>query len=112
MFQIIKLWIKDWWRGNTFGGRSSQWPRVRKEFLEKHFYCSICGGTKKLEVHHIQNFRTHPELELDTDNLITLCEAKKYGLNCHLLIGHCGNYKKQNYDILKDAYYWSKKINE
>jgi len=72
----------------------------------------VCGGVKKIEVHHIIPFSQNPELELDPNNLITLCETKKYGINCHLLIGHCGNYRWSNPDVVQDANYWRLKIIE
>ncbi len=90
--------------------RSSKWRSVRKAFIKKNNSCIVCGGTKKLEVHHIQPFHSHPELELVESNLTTLCENKKYGICCHQLIGHRGNYRKINEDCIKDAKYWKDKI--
>jgi len=76
--------------------RSSKWRKVRKLFLVDHPRCIVCGGKKKLEVHHIVPFHVNMLLELDPKNLATLCERKKYGLNCHLLVGHRGNYRRHN----------------
>jgi len=90
--------------------RSSQWPKVRKLFLKVNPICAVCGENKKLEVHHIIPFHVDPTLELDLDNLITLCESKKKGSNCHLLFGHHGDYKKFNKDVKKDASIWSQKL--
>ena len=59
--------------------RSDQWPKVRKTHLASHPTCELCGGEKKLEVHHMRPFHLHPELELEPSNLITLCEADKGG---------------------------------
>jgi hypothetical protein len=92
--------------------RSSRWHTVRDNFIKTHSRCAVCGGDTKLEVHHKQTFSSHPELELDANNLITLCEAKRYGINCHLLIGHCGNYRWSNPDVVEDANCWNKKIKE
>ncbi len=91
--------------------RSPEWPRVRKEHLEKHPTCEVCGGTEKLEVHHIRPFHLHRELELSPENLITLCESKGVGgLNCHLIFGHLGNFKSFNVTVTKDAPEWLDKI--
>jgi len=90
--------------------RSNQWPKVRKQHLAKHPACELCGGTKKLEVHHVQEFSRKPELELDPNNLITLCENDKDGVNCHLLFGHLGNFKSFNKNVRRDAKTWNKKI--
>jgi len=86
--------------------RSNQWRKVRKAFIKKHKICAVCGGTKKLQVHHIKDFSTHPELELDENNLIVLCVKKR----CHLLFGHLNDWKSINPDVVKDAEIWSEKI--
>ena len=62
-------------------------------------------------MHHLVPFHEAPELELEPDNLITLCEAKKYGLNCHQLMGHLGNYRRINRRCRDDARKWSSKLN-
>jgi len=63
-----------------------------------------------VEVHHILPFHIHPEKELDPSNLITLCEKKDNGVNCHLLFGHLGSFKSLNAFVVKDSHEWSKKI--
>jgi 5-methylcytosine-specific restriction protein A len=90
--------------------RSPQWPAVRKKHLSNHSTCAVCNGTKKLEVHHKQPFHKRPDLELDSSNLITLCENLSYGLNCHLLIGHLGSYRDINSNIDKDVKAWHQKL--
>jgi formate dehydrogenase assembly factor FdhD len=109
--EILKK-IKDKIQGKVPAGtaRSSKWPKVREEHLKKNNVCAVCGGDKKLEVHHKKPFHLHPELELEPSNLVTLCEALNKGLNCHLLIGHLGNYKNMNPDVDKDVRSWSKKL--
>ena len=90
--------------------RSSEWSRVRKEYLAKHPKCFICLGEKKITVHHILPFHLHPELELDKKNLVTLCEGKST-LNCHLIFGHWNNFaKKYNPHIMEDAKIWRKRL--
>lgn len=90
--------------------RSKDWHKVRNLFLKKNNKCHVCSGTKKLEVHHIKPFNTHPELELNTSNLITLCESKKNGVNCHLFIGHLGSYRDININVIEDAKIWKEKL--
>jgi 5-methylcytosine-specific restriction protein A len=90
--------------------RSSRWPSCRRQFLRQNPTCAVCGGKKKLEVHHKKPFHLHPALELDFENLITLCENKKDGVNCHLLFGHLGNFKSFNKNVDTDAALWNKKI--
>ena len=90
--------------------RSPQWTKVRNGHLVKHPACEVCGGTKSLNVHHIKAYNTNPELELDATNLITLCESGNRGINCHLLMGHVGNYKKINPRVKMDSKIWKKKL--
>jgi len=77
--------------------RSPHWEKVRAEHLKAEPSCAWCGGAKDLQVHHVKPFHEHPELELDQANLITLCEAP--GLNCHLIHGHHGDWKKENPEV-------------
>jgi 5-methylcytosine-specific restriction enzyme A len=108
---IIKL-IRDRIQGKTssVNKRSSSWPKIRKEWLKDHPACALCGGKKKIEVHHKVPFHVEQDLELNPNNLITLCEAKKGGVNCHLFLGHMGNYRAFNPDVQSDCERMSKKI--
>jgi hypothetical protein len=90
--------------------RSGHWPTVRKQHLALHPVCEVCGGSEKLEVHHRRPFHLHPDLELDPANLVTLCESKKSGVNCHLWFGHLGNFRSFNVDVLLDAAIWLGKL--
>jgi len=83
--------------------RSNQWPKVRRAHLALQPLCQVCGGSDKLEVHHIKPFNEHPELELASFNLVSLCESKKPGLICHLAVGHLGNYRDVNPDVVADS---------
>jgi len=104
--------IKDRIEGKAKKGakRSSKWRKVRKKHLALHPECFICRSKKNLEVHHIIPFHIAPDKELDPKNLITLCENKKYGINCHLLVGHLGNYQNINPNVLLDATLWKMKL--
>lgn len=92
--------------------RSKDWRSVRSQHLEAHPQCEICGGTSKVEVHHIIPFHIDDTLELDPKNLITLCERKKFGINCHLLVGHLGNYRRANPQVEIDAVTWRMKLED
>lgn len=87
-------------KGKSFGIRSSKWRKIRNEYLKSHNFCRACGTQNKLEVHHIKPFHLYPELELEENNLITLCESS---YDCHLKIGHNGNWKYFNEFVEKDA---------
>ena len=98
MFQKVKNWL---FPDKLFGAlRSSQWPRIRKEQLAKFPYCQICGKRglfKGLEAHHIQPFHLMPFLELDPENLITLCRTHHYEW------GHFFSWKSFNKDVKQDV---------
>lgn len=99
--------IKDFIQGKSTlkSKRSPKWGTVRAEFIKKqHSECYACGSKKDLEVHHIVPFHVDPKLELDPTNLVTLCESMIFNpRNCHLFIGHNGNYKKTNPHVIEDA---------
>lgn len=90
--------------------RSSKWAKVRKSFKAENPICAVCGSRKKVEIHHKVPFHIAPDLELSTDNLISLCENRKYGVNCHLLVGHLGNYRRVNVVVEYDVMVWNKKL--
>lgn len=79
-------------------GRSSEWKRVRKEFLKENPQCAACGRKEDLEVHHIVPYHISPERELDPSNLITLC-----GKYCHFVFGHLMDYKSWNKNVVEDC---------
>ena len=80
--------VKTVWREFKKNRRSPAWRKVRAEHIERHNECAACGSKWLLQVHHIVPFHEDPALELDPDNLITLCAA-----TCHLAIGHGGDFK-------------------
>lgn len=95
-------WIKD----TLFGApRSGKWPRVRRQHLEREPACVACGRTKALEVHHVLPFSERPELELDPDNLITLC-----GDPCHIVHGHLMSWTRSNPDVRQDCERYRQKM--
>jgi arsenate reductase-like glutaredoxin family protein len=81
--------------------RSPHWSTVRSLWLHSNPACAVCQKTNNLNVHHIKPFHLYPELELETTNLITLCENK--GMNCHFLFGHLGDWEAYNPSIVEDA---------
>ena len=84
--------------------RSSEWSKVRNDYLEKHPTCAVCGTNKKCEVHHIFPYHLKPELELNQKNLITLCRPH------HLLFGHLMSWKSFNKKVISDTQTWKKKV--
>ncbi len=84
----------------TGAKRSNKWPTVEKHFRAAHPTCAACGGNKRLNVHHCKPFHLDPSLELDPNNLITLCMNTK---ECHLHIGHGGSFKQYCPEVRKYA---------
>lgn len=99
MHNIVNL-VTDAIKGKPVALRSPQWATVRKQHLIKQPTCRACNGVEKLQVHHIKPFHLFPELELVDHNLITLCEHPDK--ECHLILGHHGNFKKYNPSVLTD----------
>ena len=44
------------------------------------------------------------------DNLVVLCEAGRFGLVCHRLLGHRGSYLKINEHCLEDVKIWKERL--
>jgi len=106
--------IKDALQGKApiTASRSPKWTGVRESHLKQHPTCAVCEGNENLNVHHIKPFHLHPELELEPTNLVTLCECEKHGVNCHLLIGHIGNFHNINPHVLEDIPIWNERLKE
>jgi hypothetical protein len=80
--------------------RSPLWNETRKNYLVKFPKCAVCGDSSNVEVHHKFPFHfvvamDRPDLELDEDNFITLCEDTVH--DHHLLIGHVDDWKSFNH---------------
>jgi 5-methylcytosine-specific restriction endonuclease McrA len=99
---IFEKLLKSLFKIDDYLTRSGSWPKVRKEHLESNPNCAACGRNKKIEVHHIKPFHSNPELELNPNNLISLCDDP-----CHFVFGHLMNYKSWNVNVIEDcrAYY-------
>jgi len=55
--------------------KSSKWQSMRQQIISRDGgVCSICGFDTSLNVHHIKSHYYFPDLALDPDNLITLCQ--------------------------------------
>jgi 5-methylcytosine-specific restriction endonuclease McrA len=83
--------------------RSDQWPRLRKSFLIANDKCVFCGlkDINIIQAHHIMPFCLYPTLELNKDNLITICGTESDA--CHRDFGHPLGTQSYNPDIKKHA---------
>lgn len=82
--------------------RSPEWPALEREHLLREPACMACGHRGQgLQVHHIKPFHLYPQLELDPNNLITLCEVR--GRDHHLLLGHLDDWESYNPNVREDV---------
>ena len=89
----------------AFTVRSSQWRRVRNDFVDANPFCELCGTRKELEVHHIQPVHLFPKFELEWWNLITLCRDH------HFEWGHLGDWRSYNITVKDDVAWMREKRN-
>jgi hypothetical protein len=73
---------------------------IRDQHIKEHPECEACGSNKAIQVHHIHPFHLYPEMELDPDNLITLCMDE---FDCHLALGHGDSFKCYNPNVVSDC---------
>lgn len=81
------------------GKRSRKWPKTARAHKKAFPTCEYCQGRKQLQTHHISDYSTSPELELEWSNLMTLCMKNK----CHFIEAHLQNWKSINPDIRDDC---------
>lgn len=89
--------------------RSKDWSRVRDQFLHNHPICAVCHRSTYLNVHHKKPYHLYPALELDPNNLVTLCNPEGHG-GCHLLFGHLMSWEAWNPQVDADISTWQEKI--
>lgn len=92
-YNLVRHALRD---VGTGAKRSSKWPTLEKHFLAANPTCAACGSKNRLNVHHCKPFHLDPALELDPNNLITLCMDTK---ECHLYLGHGGSFKQYCPDV-------------
>lgn len=82
------------------------WPKLRRKWLKWHDECAACGekNKRKLVVHHKVPVHIDQKLEVDLNNLITLCK------NCHHLFGHLKDWMSYNENVREDAETWHDRI--
>jgi len=62
--------------------RAPQWQTTRDRVIANHPACAYCGSPAE-KVHHIVPFHVDDSKELNTDNLLALCDAC-HGTTAHL----------------------------
>jgi hypothetical protein len=93
--------LQSEWRARGRRRRSPAWRALEHWWLAHQPVCQACGGTARLQVHHIEPVAKAPELECDPKNLITLCMGARA---CHFRIGHGGSWRAYNPEVVYDAY--------
>src|SRR3990167_2781062 len=105
LVNTIRQYVASFTEDRLFGAkRSSQWPKVRAEFLKTHQICAVCGTKKELEVHHKIPVNIDQSKEFEISNLITLCDTD------HFTFGHLKSWRSFNKDVKRDACIWRAKI--
>jgi len=66
-----------------------KWLRLKSKLLYEKRKCEICGSDNYLHIHHILPRSSNPELTMDKENLMVLCE------DCHKKIHKYDKYKFQ-----------------
>lgn len=82
--------LLDLLAGKPLAARSPQWPRARAEHLKRQPACAVCGTTSGVEVHHVRPLHLFPELELDPQNMRSLCRED------HWTFGHGRDWSAWN----------------
>lgn len=54
-------------------GYDASWYRLRRNYLNAHPACVVCGSTDRCDVDHKVSIRDRPDLRLVWSNLQTLC---------------------------------------
>lgn len=66
--------VKQWNRPSRRANRDRRWRALRLEALRRDGWkCTKCGSKLRLEVHHVEPVRSHPELAFTLGNLAVLC---------------------------------------
>jgi len=81
------------------------WASLRAAHLKAFPACAACGSTTHVQVHHIRPVRTHPHLGLEPTNLLSLCRSMATAIDCHLDLGHLGQWDRHNAHVLATVQY-------
>lgn len=84
--------------------RSPKWETFRREFLKVNNECAACGSVRDLEVHHVVPYQRRPDLELDSENCITLCRDD------HFTFGHLKDWRSWNETVRYDCQRYKAKV--
>lgn len=84
--------------------RSPKWDAFRARFLKENNECAACGAVKELEVHHVVPYQVRPDMELDRENLITLCRDD------HFTFGHLKDWRSWNDKVRADCEKYRAKV--
>ncbi len=99
-------------------GRSDKWESFAHHIKGINPQCAACGvygDDREIQAHHIHAFKlmseeqrgsSIPGGELDPNNIILLCRFH------HLTIGHLGNYRDSNPNVVADAAKTAERIKE
>jgi hypothetical protein len=79
------------WRNRGAAARNMRSTiAAMREQIRRQPWCAFCGGTKRLEAHHVTPVSECPEMADDQFNLLTLCRW------CHFVVGHLCDWRRGN----------------
>jgi hypothetical protein len=80
------------------------WRALAAQHLRIYPMCAACGSRSRVRPHHVVPVSVDPSRELDPLNLLSLCESYAFGVNCHLFLGHGGQWSTYNPQAVRDAF--------
>lgn len=80
--------------------RPSVVTKAQHDHVKASPFCMACGSMSHVQAHHVLPFHKYPLAGADPMNFISLCEGH---LQCHLKIGHGGDWRFFNPDVVGDA---------
>ena len=90
--------------------RVAGWAKLAKVHLRVYPACQVCGRRTNVVPHHKLPVSFRPDLELDPDNLVTLCNGHRSFGGCHQWVGHLGDPHSYNPDVMPDIDIWREKM--
>ena len=56
-------------------GYPTEWDKLRRQVIDAHPICQVCGARPSKLVHHSNEVKTHPHLVLAESHLVATCSS-------------------------------------
>lgn len=97
---VIRVWKSKRREAKKAKERPADVTRAQHQHVLQFPNCAACGCAAHVQGHHIRPWHLAPELGAAASNFISLCMGE---LECHLRIGHGGNFDCWNPNVQIDA---------